>query len=70
MDNRRVDPPLAFEEVACADGQKVYLGSANSSTAGLASRCELDFLLEGTRISLVSSFAESPLRMARVLQVR
>jgi hypothetical protein len=46
-------------KVACSDGERVYLGSANFNTAGLASRWELGVLLEGARARLVSSLVES-----------
>jgi phosphatidylserine/phosphatidylglycerophosphate/cardiolipin synthase-like enzyme len=51
-------------KVACSDGERVYLGSANFNTAGLASRWELGVLLEGTRGRLVSSLVESLLGAA------
>lgn len=51
-------------KVACSDAERVYLGSANFNTAGLASRWELGVLLEGARGRLVSSLVESLLGAA------
>jgi len=51
-------------KVACSDSERVYLGSANFNTAGLASRWELGVLLEGARGRLVSSLVESLLGAA------
>ncbi len=51
-------------KVACSDAERVYLGSANFNTAGLASRWELGVLLEGARGRLVSSLLESLLGAA------
>jgi hypothetical protein len=51
-------------KVACSDVERVYLGSANFNTAGLASRWELGVLLEGARGRLVSSLVESLLGAA------
>lgn len=51
-------------KVACSDAERVYLGSANFNTAGLASRWELGVLLEGARGRRVSSLVESLLGAA------
>lgn len=51
-------------KTACSDAERVYLGSANFNTAGLASRWELGVLLEGARGRLVSSLVESLLGAA------
>lgn len=52
-------------KVAIADSQRVYLGSANFNTAGMASRWELGVLLAGHSATRVSELVSALLRRAR-----
>jgi hypothetical protein len=54
-------------KTACADGQHVYLGSANFNTAGLASRWELGVMLGGSSARTVCTLVDSLLAAARPL---
>lgn len=55
-------------KAACADGNRVYLGSANFNTAGLSSRWELGVLLDGTRAQPVVDLLDSLVSIARPLR--
>jgi phosphatidylserine/phosphatidylglycerophosphate/cardiolipin synthase-like enzyme len=51
-------------KVAAADHERVYLGSANFNTAGMASRWELGVILRGEQARTVSAVVERLLEVA------